>query len=182
MGGENKKTVIALCLVAVMALMWVRVLLRKSPQTAEAGLPPGELKTEVETRPEVKMAFIELPKVKGRNDVLSRDFFAADDWRDFVNDGKEKVEKVKVVSGDGSEEAVRRVADKLKLQAIWSGANPQAFVNDKLLSVGDRFTVREGGRSYECEVVRIRQNTVFIRCGEAEITLKLAQVIEGVDL
>ena len=86
-----------------------------------------------------------------------------------------------VVSKDGREEVIRRVAEKLKLEAIGLGKNPQAFINDKLLSVGDKWLVKDRGDMYECEVVRIGENTVFIRCGEAEITLKLTQVIEVAD-
>ncbi len=38
--------------------------------------------------------------------------------------------------------------------------------------------VKDGGNTYECEVVSIEENAVLIKCGEAEITLKLAKVIE----
>jgi hypothetical protein len=32
---------------------------------------------------------------------------------------------------------------------------------------------------YECEVIEIGENRVFIRCGEAKITLRLTQDIEA---
>ena len=59
-----------------------------------------------------------------------------------------------------------------------SGESPQAFINDVLLSVGDKLPVRDGDNTYECEVIRIEENKVFIRCGQTEIQLKLAETIE----
>jgi len=176
LAAEKKKTVTALCLIAVMVFMWARVLATKTPETAEAALKQGEVNPdESESNSQLKISFIELPKVAGRNDALTRDFFAADGWQDFTG-GSTK--EVNIASRDGSEEIVKRVAEKLRLEAIRLDENPQAFINDKLLSIGDKLLVRDGGDTYECEVVGIEEETVFIRCREAEITLKLTQAIE----
>ena len=164
---EKKKGIVALCLIAVMGFMWVRVLVRKTPKSAEVAVGQEDVKPDTS---ELKISFIELPKVAGRNDVLTRDFFAADDWQSFMSGGE-----VSVVSRDDDEEIVKRVAEKLKLEAVGLGKNPQAFINDKLLSVGDKLLVAEGADTYECEVVGIEEKTVFIRCGQIEITLKLTQ-------
>jgi len=177
LAAEKKKTVIAVCLITVMVFMWVRVLGRKGPQSANAAVMKQEA-TGGQTNPELKISYIELPKVEGRNDVLTRDFFAVGSWRDFMRGGEGKsggIEEVSVVSRDGSEEIVRRVAEKLKLEAIVLGENPRAFINDKLLSVGDKLFITDGINTYECEVAKIEENTVFIRCGEAEVTLRLTQ-------
>jgi len=173
----KKKTVIAVCLITVMVFMWVRVLGRKGPQSANAAVMGQEV-TDGQTKPELKISFIELPKVEGRNDVLTRDFFAVGNWRDFMRGGEGKsggIEEVSVVSRNGGEETARRVAEKLKLEAIVLGKNPLAIINDKRLSVGDKLFVRDGINTYECEVAKIEENTVFIRCGEAEVTLRLTQ-------
>lgn len=176
LAAEKKKTVIAVCLIIVMVFMWVRVIGRKGPQSANAA-DAAEV-TEGQMNSESKISFIELPKVAGRNDVLTRDFFAVGDWWDFVRDregNSSGAEAVSVVSRDGSEETIRRAAAKLKLEAIVLGENPQAFINDKLLSVGDKLSVRDGIDTYECEVTKIEGNIVLIRCGGAEVTLRLTQ-------
>ena len=167
LAAEKKKGIVALCLIALMGSMWVRVLLRKTPESTEAAVVDQDMK---QSNSQLKISFIELPKVAGRNDALTRDFFAADDWQSFMSGGE-----VNVVSRDGDEEIVKRVAEKLKLEAIGLGENPQAFINDKLLSVGDKLLVADGADTYECEVVGIEEKMVFIRCGEAEITLRLTQ-------
>jgi len=174
LAAEKKKTVMVLCLIAVMVFMWVKLLGKKTPETAAAALRRDEAMGE-QSNSQLKISFIELSKVPGRNDVLTRDFFASGGWGDFTKEG---TKEVNVVSRDGSEEVIRRVAEKLKLEAIVLGENPQAFINDKLLSVGDKLLVRDGVKTYECEVVGIEENAVFIRCGEAEIKLKLMHAIE----
>jgi hypothetical protein len=173
----KKKTVITVCLITLMVFMWVRVLGRKWPQSANAAVMAQEV-TDGQTKPELKISFIELPKVEGRNDVLARDFFAVGSWRDFMRGGEGKsgdIEEVSVVSRKGGEETARRIAGKLKLEAIVLGKNPLAIINDMRLSVGDKLFVRDETSTYECEVAEIKEDAVSIRCGETEITLRLTQ-------
>ncbi|OHB77073.1 MAG: hypothetical protein A2Z25_20020 [Planctomycetes bacterium RBG_16_55_9] len=177
LAAEKKKVVMALSLIAVMAFMWVRVLARKGPQAAEAVIPAGQATTEERSNPELKISFIELPKVAGRNDVITRDFFACDNWRHFI-DGQRKrdgIEQVNILSIDGNEEVIRKVAEKLKLEAIMVSENPQAYVNGKVIEVGDKILIGDGAEKFECDVIAIEENTVVIKCREAQITLKLVQ-------
>lgn len=179
LAAEKKKTVAALCLIALMVFMWARVLGKKTPATTQAAPRQKNVDRDTTgTKSQLKISFIELPKVPGRNDELTRDFFAADGWRDFIGgDNKE----VNVILNDGNSEVARRIAEKLKLEAIGMGESPQAFINDKLLSVGDKLVVRNEVDEYECEVVGIDEETVFIRCLDIEITLKLTQVNKVAD-
>jgi hypothetical protein len=89
LAAEKKKAIIAVCLIAVMVFMCVRVAGRKVPQRAKAAVTAQEV-TESQANSELKISFIELPKVEGRNDVLTRDFFAVDNWRDFMRSGEGK--------------------------------------------------------------------------------------------
>jgi len=176
---QKKKTVLALCLITLMAFMWIRVLTRKAPQAAKAGLLAGQMDVETQSERELKISFIELPQAAGRNDVITRDFFDSDGWQDFVDSQGRKstgVEEVDIISKEGDQEVIRRVAEKLNLEAIVLSENPQAFINDKLLSVGDKLLIGDGVDKYECEVVEINENTVVMRCRESRITLKLTQV------
>ena len=173
LAGEKKKGIIAFGLIAVMVFMWVRVLGGKGPQAADAPPVPNEMTEQKQPNTELKVSFIELPNVKGRNDALAGDFFAGRN--------RDNAAEVKVISKDGSEEYTKRIADKLKLDAVESGESPRVFINDKLLAAGDKFFVTDNGSKYECEVLGIEGNTVFIKCGQAKITLKLAQESEVTD-
>ena len=180
---EKKKTVTALCLIALMVFMWARVLSKKTPETVAAVMSQNNMNQDImSANSETNISFIELPKVAGRNDTLRKDFFAVGDWKDFIGNKENKnlTEDVNVVSRN-NKEVMKRVAEKLKLEAIGLDGNPQVFINSKLLSLGDTLLVRDGGNTYECEVVSIEENAVLLRCGEAEITLKMAKVIEVVE-
>jgi hypothetical protein len=179
LAAEKKKAVLALCLISLMAFMWIKVLTKTSPQAADAKLIE-ELIKETQSEPELEISFIELPRVAGRNDMVTRDFFSSDDWQNFVGGRGSKsvaVEKIDIVSKNDDQEVIRRkVADNLKLEAIVSSEDPLAFINNRVLRVGDKMFVRDGTESYECEVVEIKENIVVIRCMEAMITLKMTQV------
>ena len=175
---EKKKAVTTACLVIVMIIMWVRVLTRNTPEVAEAVAVAGVPSVTVASDTEVKISFLELPTVAGRNDVITRDFFVADGWRHFAG-GRRKfadIEEVNVLSQNGSEEVIRKVAEKLRLEAIVLSKNPLTSINNKVLFIGDRMLIYDGKDRYECEVTAIEENTVKIKCREAEITLKLVQV------
>jgi hypothetical protein len=179
---EKKRTVMALCLVAVMVFMWVRVLTKKAPKAADAALVTNQTSIDDESEVELNISYVQLPKVAGRDDVVTRDFFASKGWRAFVDaQGRNSAGggEVNIVSKGGSEELIRAVAEKLKLEAIGLGMSPHAFINNEMLSVGDKILIHDVVGVYECEVVEIREDAVVIRCQEAEITLKLTQVIEN---
>jgi hypothetical protein len=180
LAAEKKKAVTASCLIVLMAFMWVRVLTKKAPEASEAAQITDQLNFEDTTNQELNVSFIDLPRVAGRNDVITRDFFASDGWRHFGS-GKERnlavIEEVNVVSGNGNEEVIRKVAEKLKLEAIVVlGRNPRAYVNNKVVSVGDKVLIRDGIDKYECEVIEIEENKVVIKCREAKVTLKFKNV------
>ena len=185
LAAEKKKTVFAACLITLMVFMWVRVLGKKTPKTAEATLGQEAVTSDTsKSSPELKVTFIELPKVAGRNNSITRDFFASDGWWKLIISGEggkiAGIEEVSVSEG-GSEEIARRVAEKLKLEAIGFGEYPRAFINGKPLCVGDKLLVVDGDSDYECEVVGIEEDKVFIRYRQAKITLKLKRVVEVID-
>ena len=180
LAAEKKKAAAASCLIVVMVIMWAKVLTKQAPEAAEAALTTEQLSEEGSSDQEIKVSFIELPQVAGRNDVITRDFFASDGWRHFDDEQERSlavIEKVNIVSKNGNEEVIRKVAEKLKLEAIVVlSNNPRAFINDKVVSVGEKVLIRDGVDTYECEVIEIEENMVVIKCREAEVTLKLTQV------
>jgi len=185
LAGEKKKAVIALCLIAVMAVMWVKVLTKEGPQSAEAGFMTEQTDAEEQLSEALKISFVELPEVPGRNDMIGRDFFDAADWQDFKLDQEINstvdIEEVSATSTDVSEEVVAQLTQLLKLQAIGWGEPRQAFINDKLLSVGDKMVAGDATETYECEVVEISKSTVLIRCRDVEMVLKLDETVEEDD-
>ncbi len=174
---EKKKTVFALCLIAVMVLMWARVLGKKTPQAADASLVTQQVNSDVSgSNSKLRISFVELPEVAGRNDIITRDFFDSDKWRNFGEGSKSTGIGEVSVSEGSSEELARRIAEKLRLEAIGLSGNPQAFINNKMLGVGDKLLIGDGVDTYECEVVKIEESAVLIESQGARITLRLKQL------
>ena len=181
LNAEKKKVITAVCLLLVMSLMWIKVFVGKSPQSAEA---TDSLETssseefsseQAEQTIEPGICYVELPKVEGRNDILTRDFFSFDNRGFYKGSGKE----VRPISENNNDEGLMlKISAKLTLGAIVMGDKPQAFINDKLLGVGDKLTVAEGSDVYECEVAKIEETEVTIKCREGTITLKILQPLE----
>ena len=179
LAAEKKKTILAVCLISLLGFMWIKVFAGKSPTAAGAEPMVSQSKNTNQPGDEASVSFIDLPEIAGRNDSIKRDFFASNGWKDFVNTDKNVVvtKEVNVVPGDSTEKVIRRIADNLKLEAFIMGDNPRAYINDRILSVGDKLLVSDGADKYECEVIVIENNSVVMRCGKAEVTLKLKQVI-----
>ena len=177
LAAEKKKTVMALCLIAVMAWMWIRVLSKKAPEAAEAIVTGEQVDAAEPSHPELNVSFIELPKVAGRHDVITRNFFDADGWRHFI-DGQRKrggFQEVSIFSTDDNEEIINKVTQKLKLGAIMVGENSRAYINGETIKVGDTIKISDGVDRFECDVVAIEESAVVVKCREVEIPLKLVQ-------
>ncbi|MBN2590245.1 MAG: hypothetical protein JXA96_10320 [Sedimentisphaerales bacterium] len=178
---EKKKTVLAVCLVVLMVFMWIKVLSGKKPESANAGISSGQMEKKVHLDSEASISYVDLPEIEGRNDTIKRDIFASNGWNAFANknEGVVVTREVNVVPGDVTESVIRKIAENLKLEAFIMGNNPRAYINDKILSVGDSLPVTDGTNKYECEVVLIENNSVVMRCGKAEVILKLKKVNEN---
>jgi hypothetical protein len=185
LAAEKKKAVLALCLVTLMVFMWIKVIAKKAPLAAEATVTTQQENSSNKTNSQPKISFIELPKVPGRNDQITRDFFNSNDLWAFIrnNEGTNSIRsgEISVTSKDGRKNALINLTGRLKLEAIELGDNPRAFINGKLLSAGDKLSLRSGADTYEFEVIRIEKDIVYVKCAEVEITLRLTQMIEVTD-
>lgn len=171
---DKKKGILAICLLLVMVFMWIKMLGNKAPQSADAALT---IESQNDPKSDTAISFKKLPDIEGRNDVLTRDFFSSDNWNSFIGSSQRwnGGEEITQVGSDTSKGSMQRLAEKLKLEAIGLGDTPQAFINNKLLSEGDKIIVEDGSNTYECEVIEIKENTVIVKYKESEIVLKLTQ-------
>ncbi|MBN1807067.1 MAG: hypothetical protein JW837_17595 [Sedimentisphaerales bacterium] len=179
LAAEKKKAILALSLIVLMVVMWIKVLTKASPKTADAELIAELIEKQNQYEPEIEVSFIELPQIKGRNDLITRDFFDSNGWQTFINGyGRRSagVEDINIVSRDNDQEVIKRVAENLKLEAIVTSKDPLASINDRVVRIGDKLLVSDGIDTHECEVVEIGENTVVIKCRESQITLKMTQI------
>ncbi len=66
----------------------------------------------------------------------------------------------------------------MKLEAVLWSESPQAFINDQLLRVGGKLTVKDGADVLELEVLQIYVDSVLVECKGIQLTLELAQDLE----
>ncbi len=183
LAAEKKKTIFALCLIALMVFMWIKLFAKKAPKAAEAALTAKQQDQKEQENSRIKISFIELPQIQGRNDVITEDFFDPNEWKGFIPEGKYLASKGQAGRSVRNSVSLRSrlIRAGLKLEAIELGRNPRAFINGRLLSMGDKFSLKDGQDSFECEVVRIEKNLVVISCGKVEVEIKLIPVTDGTD-
>ncbi len=180
LAADKKKTVFAVSLLAIMAFMWFRVLSGHRPGPAAAQTTAGQKQSEPQ-KPPRNVRYLELPSLPGRNDYINRDFFASRDWECFRQNSistQNPGVKVQVVASDHNDEMAARLGQRLKLEAVLKDGNPRAFINDQLLRLGDRLTVRDGPDTCEFEVLRIYEDSVLVGCNGTQLTLKLVQHLD----
>ena len=179
---DRKRAILASALLLVMGIMWFRVLTRRGPASARARATTADAGERLEVGSS-HVRYVELPNVPGRNDDIKRDVFSGREWKCFqehVPTSNISTEpEVRFVSSDQAKEvALRRFAQKLKLEAVLWSENPQAFVNDQLVRVGDGITARDGQDTCEFEVLRIFEDSVLIGCNGTQLTLNLVQYLD----
>ena len=175
---EKKKVVIAVLLIGIMAIMWVRVLAKKN------GSPAGEIPLAIqaasaeEVLPKVQVTYVELPQIKGRNDMLTRDIFSGSKWEGLgaeANGAKQPNEKIKSGHEKLSDTITEMIGKELRLDAISSGKNPQAYVGGMLVSPGGKLTVKHEGEKYEFKAVMMNENEVVLECKGIQVKLSMTR-------
>jgi len=178
---EKKKVILVACLIIMMLFMWIKVFMRKSPNSVDASEMLTQSQDDFIPKNELNISLIELPEIKGRHDLITRDFFASEGWMSFISADKKVVilKEVDIDPGESNEKVINRIADNMKLEAFVMGENPRAYINDHIVSIGDILLVSDGNENYECEVIMIENNSVVMRCGNSQVKLKLKQINEN---
>ena len=173
---------LACALVLVMVGMWVRVLIRQEPGAAAGAGPQQRQVPSAQPGRSTRITPVELPKTPGRHDVIGRNFFSLHDSAYFQSlvalpsGGTDS--EVRVASPDDAHEVIQRVAQTLRLEAVyWSESEePRAFINNQLLAQGRTLTVESVAGSFVFDVVKISENSVLVSCQDVQVTLKLLNV------
>lgn len=175
---DKKKLIVFVSLLGVMIFMWLKVLrIRAKKKTGEKPITKIVKSETAKINAGLKLSYVDLPEVVGRHDVLKRDFFASNGWYTFTGEARDgtivDVEEVSGASKKTGEEIIRRVVANLQLEVIGWDESPHAFINNRLLRVGDTLVVRDGADRYNCQVLDIGKSVVSMRCGGRKLTLRL---------
>ena len=187
----SPKVMAMIVLLVVMGILWGRVLLKGTGGPAAANAQDQEYMDNLlsDMAPEaVEIEAVQLPVLPGRNDRVSNDLFSSENWTAFeLNHNQNSAHGgVKVGGmGDSSElthrSRLERIAGRLKLEAVICDAQDrpfQAFVEDKILSVGSTLTVQEGPDEYVLMLEEISEKEVLFSWNEMSVVLKMAETFE----
>lgn len=180
----SPKTAAAVLLMALMAVLWVRVLTRgrSGPAAAQA----AELLDNDAASPRIaaplEIAPVTLPVVDGRHDALTRDFFSPDNWPGFGR-AAPAIEPVADTSDQERLEQQRsgyfdRLAKTLNLDAIIQGSDAapaRVCIEGKVLTQGQTLNVKNDTETYELTVSEIGEHQVVLTWNHWSVVLKMAQ-------
>jgi len=174
---KKGKIVTAVGLIAIMGFMWGRVFISrrgsKNEAKAATALAAQETKaTQQQKEPDVKISFVQLPVVPGRNDVLTHDIFTAQRWNSFPQGTDTGASEV-VLQNDN--EYINKIAETITLDAVIAGQNPEAFIENKLVYVGSKLPVNYNDRIYEFTVAEIHETKVVLRWNDFVVDIKMSQ-------
>ena len=178
-------------LLVVMAILWGRVLLKGTGGPAAANAQDQEfIQDSISDMASkaVEIEAVELPVLPGRNDRVSNNLFSSENWTAFeLNHNQDDSKGGVKVDGTGHatelthRSRLERIAGRLKLEAVICDAQNrpfQAFVDDKILSVGSTLTVQEGPDQYVLMLEEISQKEVSFSWNEMSVVLKMAETFE----
>lgn len=168
---DKKKMCVMASLMAVLLLLWGRLILKEVPRTAVADpvmskmIDRWNLHAFAESRVMLSRVEVELPT------SLSRDLFTLD-LASYVSTETKPVVEVKVEKSGSKVADEKRKADEvrvaatgLKLQTTIMAGNKLALINDKL--------VRQGDEVKGFVVIEILHRHVVLRMNGIEITLEM---------
>ena len=178
-------------LLVVMAILWGRVLLKGAGGPAAANAQDQEYIQDTISdmaSKAVEIEAVELPMLPGRNDRVSNNLFSSENWTAFeLNHNQDDSKGGVKVDGTGHatelthRSRLERIAGRLKLEAVICDAQNrpfQAFVDDKILSVGSTLTVQEGPDQYVLMLEEISKKEVSFSWNEMSVVLKMAETFE----
>lgn len=171
------KISVAAGLVALMVFMWARVLTsdKSGPSEANAATTADTTNSSTESQ-EVKLTYIKLPVVPGRNDSLTNDMFADKAWMHPSN-----TKNIGAVTTSANDQKIytaimEAIAKTLKVDSISPsrrGQRPDAFIENKLLIEGSMLPISYENKTYEFTVDRIYEDRVMLKWKDFSIAVKV---------
>ena len=180
---KRPKVVIAVALVSIMGFMWFKVLIGHSAQKNEVAAAAlhtaAQQVAEQQQERRVKISLHPLPVVPGRNDVLNHDIFTADRWKAFPSDSRAGTGTFTQNVDRDDADYINKIAESITLEAVIAGPGPEAFIEDRLVSVGHKLPVRYNDRIYEFTVTEIQETKVVLKWNDFTVDVKMSQLNES---
>ena len=177
---RRPRVIAAALLVTVMAFMWIKVLINHRAEKNEARAAVARAAAEAQAvgtqiQRQTRISLIRLPVVPGRNDTLMNDIFTADGWKAFPSGNRAGTGTSPQEIDRDDADYINKIAQSISLEAVIAGPNPEAFIGNKLVSVGQTLPVRYSDKIYEFTVDEIHANKVVLKWDDVSVVLKMSQ-------
>jgi len=175
------RIVVAMVLLTTMLLMWGRLLFSGKSGESLAAMSDAPLSaTAANQKPQARIMTVQLPMVPGRHDRLNRDYFAAADWQAFqaVGPGSFRTHMDSAVQQELTENEIRLIEQNIKLDGIIAERNTEAreaFINGRLVSVGDVVKIEHKTRQLSLTVEAIQKNKVILGLENFTLNVSIPQ-------
>lgn len=179
----SPKTIVAIVLIALMGILWLRVLTngKSGPASAQAAALQNETPVTPATMP-LRITSVALPVLEGRNDTLHCDFFSPDNWPDFGQPNDTSRATASLSEEQRLEQQRTQFFDKLpqklNLDAIFHAGDSlpaRVCIDGKILTLGQSLTVKHDTENYELTVSEIGENQVVLTWKHWSVVMKMAQ-------
>ena len=178
----SPKTVTAVVLMALMGILWLRVLTGggTGPAVAQAAEEPTSDQTENQSETPLRIEPKTLPVIDGRHNVLVADFFTSSGWPQLRQPDEAPSKPVDDVAAKQRQQKERfeSLVQGLHLDAVLrtgDGAAARACIEGHVLSQGQSLTLKKNTETYELTVSEIGDNQVVLTWGQWSAVLKMAE-------
>ncbi|MFA5293208.1 MAG: hypothetical protein WC496_09265 [Phycisphaerae bacterium] len=176
---QRKKLIVALLLMAVMAVMWIRVFAGKNKPASASAAVSSVVNPLLPQAQSQKMEYIELPYIPQRHDIIANDFFTTKNFKKFKRQDQYTTNNRQVNLAETMDEKfdtpAAAAAASLRLIAIVNDKKPQAFIENRLFEKGQSFRFKFDGQVYRFRVTKILADRVELDCNGIIITKKIPQ-------
>jgi hypothetical protein len=181
---QRKKVIAAMLLLAVMAVLWVRVLIGKGkPTPVAAAVVTSQNNISVPTQ-SGEVEYIKLPHIPKRHDKISNDSFSAGNFSRFKKQG-DTTNDEQFSQADANDERLdspaTSAAAALELVAIVNDKTPQAYIGDMLLEKGQSFNFTYHGEIYRFKILNITADKVELDSNGIIFTKRIPQPFLGTE-
>jgi hypothetical protein len=161
-GRLQPKTIAAVILVAVMAVLWVRVLFRSGADTALANPSAANIDSapQEDVGSGIKIKTVDLTEIPGRHDKIAADFFRADRCSVWSQKTTPAVPSTALAE---SQKMLNELTRAIALEAIIKDAQgnaEKASINGTLVSVGSVLQINVRNENHSVRVMTIESGHV----------------------
>lgn len=174
-GTMQPKTIAAVILVAVMGVLWVRVLLRSGPDSALANPATAniDLAQQEAVGSEIQIRPVSLTEIPGRHDTITADFFRVDRCSTW---GQKSESAAPTTKAADNQRMVNELIKAIALEAIIKDAQgnaEKASINGTLVVAGSVLQVPVRNEMQSVRVITIEPGRVRLNWQDRSIDIEM---------